>query len=1255
MSTSWRICAPLVAVLFASGCPDPDPVPIDEGTASGTGTAGTLTGDETPTSLDTTAGTTVGTTEGTTVTSTTTVGDTDTDTDTDTGGPIDPGNTIVCDTTLDPAPAGEVCAVTPGSSTLLLQGRVLAGFDVYENGSVLVDASNPNGRITCVGCDCADLAEAQGATVVSCPQGVISPGLVNPHDHITFSLSQPVPHGMERYDHRHDWRLGLDGHTELDTFPGADNSRAGILYGELRMLLGGATSISGSVGSADTSGLLRNLDRADVTEGLTGVDVNYRTFPLGDSGGEMLVSGCGYPVIDGTNNLADDVYMPHIAEGITAEARNEFSCLSGAPGGQDLIERNTSVIHGIGMRAVDIDVMGQEGALLVWSPRSNIDLYGVTAEITTYRNLGARIALGTDWTASGSMNVLRELQCADAFNRDHLDGAFSDLELWLMSTYWAAVSQGADDQIGLIRQGSIADIAVFDGAALGATDTAHRAVIEAAPEDVALVLRGGRPLHGDATIVEALVDGTQLPGCETLDVCGVGKRVCAQLDAGLTIDQITAAVNAASYPLFFCGGDPDEEPSCDPARPGEFPGRGGADDLDGDGVTNDQDNCSSVFNPVRPLDSGAQADADDDGLGDACDACPLSPGEGCNVPDLFDQDGDGAVDPLDNCPSDANADQADADADGQGDLCDACPEVANPAGSACPASIYDIKDGTIAVGEPVLVQDVVVTGVGANGFFVQVHPDDADYQGPEYSGLFVYRGAASKPAAGDRVDVGGNVTDFFGQIQLDADTAPAPAVLSSGNPLPDPEVVASVDIVEGGALQAQYEGVLVRSFALTVTDPAPPGGPGDAMITCEFEVTGGLRVNDFFYCVQPYPLLGTSYSSIIGIARWANDYTKLEPRSIADYPASLVGFGAPQSYLLEGATDVPIPELSVQLSAPVLADTPVNLIYADAGIVTGPANVVVPAGFDNALVSLTGVSVGTADVTAELDGVMLVTSVRVYSDAEPRVPTLVPSALVMQLDAMADLTVELDLPAPAGGQNVDLAINPGVCASVPPSVLVPQDALSAAFTVTSAACAGDEIVTASIGPATSDATISVVDSPAFPNLIIAEAYYDHTGTDDQFEWVKIYNGTGGTVNLAGYSIGYGGTDYTYGVLGLAGMLDNGECFVVGGPSGNAASGFPAGPVFGQSIDFNPDIQNSGATADGIALFDVAPAAVTAATVPIDAVIYGGANTSGLIDETGAPAGVDVADSPAESSIRLQGDGTWAIEPNPSPLACAPFP
>ncbi|MEX1362671.1 MAG: amidohydrolase family protein, partial [Nannocystaceae bacterium] len=1009
-----RAFAPLITVALATGCPDPDPVPAeDTETGTGSGTI-TLTGDESPSTsgVDTTA-------TGADSTATDTEGETEGDTDT--GPPDPPGRTIVCDNEIAAAPAGQVCGVTPGSANLLLQGTVLAGFDVYENGEVLVDGSDPNGQILCVGCDCGATAEGQAATVVACEQGVISPGLINPHDHITFTLSQPQPHGVERYDHRHEWRLGLDGATELNTFPGSNSSREGVLYGELRMLMGGATSISGSVGGANASGLLRNLDRAELTEGLVGVDVNYRTFPLGDSNGTLLDMGCEYPFIDGSFNLADDIYMPHIAEGINAEARNEFACLSGAPGGEDLIESNTSVIHGIGMQAVDIDIMGQDGAMLVWSPRSNVDLYGITADITTYRNLGVRIALGTDWTASGSMNMLRELACADDFNQRHLGGAFSDLELWLMSTYWAAASQGADDQIGLIREGHIADLAIFDGS----TAAAYRAVIEGDPSSVALVLRGGQPLHGDATLIESLVPGD--PGsCETLDVCGVDKRLCAQLDAGLTIDQITGAVNPASYPLFFCG-DPDDEPSCDPARPDEFPDRGGPDDADGDGVPDAGDNCPGVFNPIRPLDGISQADGDGDGLGDVCDLCPLTPGEGCAVPNVYDQDGDGIEDPADNCLQIDNPDQADGDGDGLGDACDACPMDANPGGGACPSSIYDIKDGTVAQGELVQLQDVVVTASGASGYFVQVHPDDPDYQGVDFSGLYVYTGGGFAPAIGDRVDVSGTASDFFGQIQLDVSGLPEATVVSSGNPLPDPELTTAVDIVEGGPLEAELEGVLVAVPALTVTNTSPPAGPGDDG-TNEFEVTGGLRVNDLFYAADPFPMVGQAYSQIIGIARWANQYTKLEPRFASDFPASLVAFGQPDSYLLEGAMAEPIPGLTVELTAPALGDTPVDLIYADPAVVTGPASVIVPDGMTSSgPVVLTGVALGTANVTAELDGVQLVTSVRVYDDAEPRSPTLSPANLVMQLMEMTDLTVTLDIPAPAGGQLVDLAVAPGTC------------------------------------------------------------------------------------------------------------------------------------------------------------------------------------------------------------------------------------
>jgi hypothetical protein len=923
--------------------------------------------------------------------------------------------------------------------------------------------------------------------------------------------------------------------------------------------------------------------------------------------------------------------------------------MSGAAGGANLIASNTSVIHGIGMRPVDIAVMGQAGAMLVWSPRSNIDLYGITADVTIYRNLGVPIALGTDWSASGSMNPLRELQCADSFNRDHLSEAFSDLELWSMATYWAALSQGAADQIGIIKEGHIADLAIFDGS----VHADYRAILEAEPADVALVLRGGQPLHGDAALIEDLVGDT---GCEALTMCGVEKRLCVELDTGLSLADIQGAVNSQAYPLFFCG-TPDDEPSCDPARQGEFPERGGPDDADGDGVPDGTDNCPDVFNPIRPLDGATQGDADQDGLGNACDLCPLNPGETCRLPDPFDADGDDVPDTEDNCPGASNPDQSDVDGDDVGDACDSCPEISNPGNSPCPVSLYDVKDGTIAEGQAVLIEDVLVTASAPGyGFFVQIHPDDPGFAGAEYSGLFVYQGAASSsPQPGDRVDVSGNVQGFFGQVQLV--TSSAPVVLSSDNAPPPPVTASAAALAAGGAQQEALEGVVVRVVDAEVSDIAPPPGAADSEPTGEFEIVGGLRVDDLFYAPNPFPSLGQTFPELLGVARWANGLGKLEPRGQQDYPAVLAAFDAELYFLLEGASAVPTPAMAVGLSHAAAANVTVDLVYGDPSVVSGPASVVVPAGTQSVPLTLTGLAAGSSTVTADDGDNVFVTSVRVYDDAEPRIPTLSPPEATVSLGAQTTLTVDIDLPAPGGGQLVALSAVPGTGITFPPSVTVPAGLLQTSFVVTGGNAATTEEVTATIGAASSQTTVNVVDSPAFADLIIVELYHDHTSGDDGFEWVKLYNGTGATLDLSDFSLGWGGTDYTYGTLALAGSVPNGACFLVGGPNGNADSGFPDVVVFDQTGDFDPDIQNSNGAglADGVALFDVPAGSITAGTVPIDALIYGTDNASGLLDETGGVGVVDAPAAPATDSLQMLSDGTFAVSPSPAPLSCLPLP
>jgi hypothetical protein len=105
-------------------------------------------------------------------------------------------------------------------------------------------------------------------------------------------------------------------------------------------------------------------------------------------------------------------------------------------------------------------------------------------------------------------------------------------------------------------------------------------------------------------------------------------------------------------------------------------------DADEDGVPDDEDNCPLEPNPDQEdLDVDGQGDAcdeDDDGdeILDEEDNCPIvyNPNQvdknGDGVGDTCDQDLDGVADDEDNCPDAANTDQADQDGDGKGDACD---------------------------------------------------------------------------------------------------------------------------------------------------------------------------------------------------------------------------------------------------------------------------------------------------------------------------------------------------------------------------------------------------------------------------------------------------------------------------------------------------------------------------------------------------------------------------------------------------------
>ena len=810
--------------------------------------------------------------------------------------------TTTCNNSLT-APSSGTCTVTKGSgSAVLYAGIILAPDRVYKNGHLLVDG----GKIVYVGCDASKSAGFSGAARVTCKNGVISPGLINTHDHLGWTRYEPIPTNV-RYDHRHEWRVGKNGKPKVK-YSGSSYKTESLAWGELRMIIGGATSIMAA--SAGATKLLRNLDGK--SEGLSSGTVQDVTFPLGDTSGTLLTGSCSYKSKpDASKVKGYSAWVPHVSEGGITAACNEFKCLSGqGSGAVNVTLKNAAYIHSVGLRSLDVVKMAAGGTMTIWSPRSNISLYGYTAEVVMMNRMGIKIALGTDWTISGSMNMLRELACAAEYNKNNLGGYFSDFQLWEMATANAALSMGVESELGKLKAGQLSDVAIFDGSKLTAAELPHRAVVQADVSKVVLVTRGKDVLYGDTTLVKAL-DSAGGSGCEALTDCLASKSACVKRETGKTLSELKSAALAASptqtklYPLYFCKA-PDKEPSCVPTRPSEFTGKPSATDSDGDGIADAKDNCPKVFNPVRKMDNGKQPDTDSDKLGDSCDVCPFddknkTPCKGS--PDLNDSDGDSIPNAKDNCPNTPNKDQKDSDNDKQGDACDKCPQKPNPGGAPCPATIKELRDKSLkkqpAQGTLVMLKDVTVTVVPgsattAKGFYVRESKDP-------WAAIYVYTGKSNPQKATDStvlkpghvISITGTFTVYNNIDEVDKVTKITINTTSSNTTVPPaPVALKTADLQPGSASAEKWESHLVAVSKVTVA--VGPTSSSDAFWvtdksgeTCTGTKPACTKVGDYFYDgskanQKPLAAKGGSFSSIKGVVNGFKDGHTLDPSCDAD-------------------------------------------------------------------------------------------------------------------------------------------------------------------------------------------------------------------------------------------------------------------------------------------------------------------------------------------------------------------------------------
>ncbi len=705
-------------------------------------------------------------------------------------------------------PAPTTCQVSGDRSHgVRVIGTLLEPLVTRARGVLALDAT---GNIQCTACDCGDDA---GALVIDCPDLVISPGLVNLHDHLGYAGTPPLAHPGELYEHRNDWRLGEHGHAKLPFAGGA--SALQVLAHELRMVLGGTTSI---VGAGGRRGFLRNLDSVGQSQGLMAGDIHAETFPLDDASGSVASATCSFGSKPDTKAVAAaaQAYLPHVGEGTDQRARDELRC---ALGSLDLLGENSAVVHAMALSRTDAEKLASRGASVIWSPRSNLDLYGSTAPVALLSSLGVRLALGTDWLASGSMNLQRELTCAADYDQAVLGGYFDAFQRWRMVTENPAWALHLEQRFAALRTGLVGDIAVFTQRG----DDAYASVVEAQPADVRLVLRQGVPVYGDAELVAGFRDGG---ACEELMVCGAARRICTA-ETGQALAAIRAAGEAV-YPLFSCE-PPPGEPHCEAVVTRECP----AGEVD-------------------------------------CDAPPPPPAWR-----ETDADGDAVPDVLDDCPRVPDPDQADSDADGRGDACDACP-VYNPGLTPCPRRIAELRAPATRLSSKaaVLLSDARVTALrtlDSKGYYLE----DGDHAA--YSGIFVYTGSAAPGVElGELVRVQGYFDAFQGTDELvNGELLSRQANVDAYAPLD----IALVDAADGSPDAARLASLFVRLSGAQVatTNPDAPNDYDETLLV------GGLRVDDLVWPdLDNQYAPGTTFSALSGIAGFSFGHQKLYPRSAAD-------------------------------------------------------------------------------------------------------------------------------------------------------------------------------------------------------------------------------------------------------------------------------------------------------------------------------------------------------------------------------------
>lgn len=182
-------------------------------------------------------------------------------------------------------------------------------------------------------------------------------------------------------------------------------------------------------------------------------------------------------------------FVTHLEEGFDPESMDGIGALERA----GALDERDLLVHCIGFSDEDIKKVRRAGASVAWCPASNYFMFNLSCKIRKLLRAGVNVALGTDSTHTGSVNLLAEMKFARASYRELYGEELPAKTLFDMVTVNAAKALGLSGRAGVLEPGAWADVAVFKARA----EDPYESLALAECADLELLTLEGVPVYGD--------------------------------------------------------------------------------------------------------------------------------------------------------------------------------------------------------------------------------------------------------------------------------------------------------------------------------------------------------------------------------------------------------------------------------------------------------------------------------------------------------------------------------------------------------------------------------------------------------------------------------------------------------------------------------------------------------------------------------------------------------------------------------------